>query len=339
MERVSTHHRYHITTHWGETAYSTSPRRSIQDLNNDTGLTAELHCAILGLSAADTGLLTAALGSGLPLPTDYEDLCKRAHFNWDPQKTLRVRKAFFSVAHHLPNPLWFLRRYGSDLPLSLVWPYFPPPPLGFYYTPDCRDIQPLSVIPDGRSRGAEVGFRWVWPREITEVVWPPVLPDPNEERYAADACLGVFRLYGTYPPAPVNLPFARRPPPGYCYTLDCRSVQALEVQMVPGVGVVPLWPEELEDSEAARMPLGVVTFNEWFPRLEGDDSPFSYRRGPDYVRVCGRPERAGLPRLVLSPVPADVQAAAITERRLAVTSGSDPSDWEVAYSFFFGGSF
>ena len=85
------------------------------------------------------------------------------------------------------------------------------------------------------------------------------------------------------------------------------------------------------------MPLGVVTFNEWFPRARFSiGSPYSYRRGPDYVRVCGLLRRAGSPGLVLSPVPVDVQAAAIVERPLAVTSGSDPSDWEDAYSFFFG---
>ena len=88
-----------------------------------------------------------------------EGFCKKAHQSWTARQTKKVRKAFFRIHHHLPNLTWHLRRYSTDALGGL--PYLPPPPLGFCYTPDCSDLQPLEVgaDPDGL-------LWWRWPREL-----------------------------------------------------------------------------------------------------------------------------------------------------------------------------
>ena len=88
-----------------------------------------------------------------------DKFCLLAHRSWERKQTKAVRKAFFRIHHHLPNLMWHLRRYGTDALGGL--PHLPPPPLGFCYTPDCSDLQPLVVgaDPDGT-------LFWSWPREL-----------------------------------------------------------------------------------------------------------------------------------------------------------------------------
>ena len=140
-----------------------------EDLNAISFLSEVRKSLVIGLSHPEGQeelfvRLDANGSQGVEL--ERESLCKRAHQNWESADTLAVRTAFFAMHHHLPNPMWHIRRYGSDPAGGLL--HFPPPPLGFCYTPDCQDILPLAVGKEEVDEGEVGDLFWIWPEEIAE---------------------------------------------------------------------------------------------------------------------------------------------------------------------------